>query len=147
MAENRTEILVGGAVLAVAVGFLVYLLNSTGLGGGNSDRYDLSAAFRSAQGVAVGTDVRLAGVKVGTVTGVDLDPQSFRAVTTMSLQSNVDIPDDSSVVISTEGLLGGTFVEILPGGSPFNLAAGDEIIDTQSSVSLVNLLLKFVTAD
>jgi phospholipid/cholesterol/gamma-HCH transport system substrate-binding protein len=107
----------------------------------------LSASFRSAEGVSVGTEVRLAGVRVGTVTGMTLDPVTFRAETTFSLREDIVLPDDSAVAIASEGLLGGNFVEIIPGGSPFNYAPGDSIVDTQSSVSLVTLLLRFVTGD
>jgi phospholipid/cholesterol/gamma-HCH transport system substrate-binding protein len=92
----------------------------------------------------VGTEVRLAGVRVGTVTGMELDPESFRAETTFSVAGNLELPDDSAAAISSEGLLGGTFVEIIPGGSPFVLAPGDAILDTQSSVSLITLLMRFV---
>lgn len=63
----------------------------------------------------------------------------------MSVRSDTQIPDDSAIVISSEGLLGGNFVEIMPGGSPFYFEAGDEITDTQGSVSLISLLLKFVS--
>ncbi len=143
MTEKRSEIFVGAIVLAVAAAFLVYLISSTGLGV-TGDRYSLSASFRSAEGVSAGTDVRLAGVKIGTVTEVSLDPTTFRAVTEISLAESVQIPDDSAVIVASEGLLGGSFIEIIPGGSPFNLEEGGEIIDTQSSVSLINLLLKFV---
>lgn len=143
MAEKRSEIFVGAVVLAVAAAFLVYLVQSTGFGV-SGDRYSLSASFRSAEGVTVGTDVRLAGVKIGSVTDVTLDPQTFRAVTEISLAESIQIPDDSAVIVASEGLLGGSFVEIIPGGSPFNLEEGGEIIDTQSSVSLINVLLKFV---
>jgi phospholipid/cholesterol/gamma-HCH transport system substrate-binding protein len=143
MTEKRSEIFVGAIVLAVAAAFLVYLISSTGLGV-TGDRYSLSASFRSAEGVSAGTDVRLAGVKIGNVTEVSLDPTTFRAVTEISLAESVQIPDDSAVIVASEGLLGGSFIEIIPGGSPFNLEEGGEIIDTQSSVSLINLLLKFV---
>lgn len=143
MTEKRSEIFVGAIVLAVAAAFLVYLISSTGLGV-KGDRYSLSASFRSAEGVSAGTDVRLAGVKIGSVTEVSLDPTTFRAVTEISLAESVQIPDDSAVIVASEGLLGGSFIEIIPGGSPFNLEEGGEIIDTQSSVSLINLLLKFV---
>ena len=143
MTEKRSEIFVGAIVLAVAAAFLVYLISSTGLGV-TGDRYSQSASFRSAEGVSAGTDVRLAGVKIGTVTEVSLDPTTFRAVTEISLAESVQIPDDSAVIVASEGLLGGSFIEIIPGGSPFNLEEGGEIIDTQSSVSLINLLLKFV---
>ncbi len=143
MTEKRSEIFVGAVVLAVAVGFLIYLLQSTGFGVGG-DRYSITASFRSAEGISVGTEVRLAGVKVGSVSGVELDPQSYRALTKISVDKDVLIPDDSAVIVAAEGLLGGNFVEIIPGGSPFNIEQGGEIVDTQGSVSLINLLLKFV---
>ena len=104
-----------------------------------------SASFRSAEGVQVGTDVRLAGVKVGTVTDLELDPETYRADAAIAIASEVVLPDDTAIVISSEGLLGGSFVELLPGGSPFNLDPGSEILDTQGSVSIVQLLLRFVS--
>lgn len=144
MSAVRTETFVGAAVVTAAVGFLIYSVQFANVGSA-SDGYGLTASFRSIEGVSVGTDVRLAGVKIGTVTGIKLDTLTFRALTAFSIAQGIELPDDSAVVISSEGLLGGNFVEILPGGSPFNLAAGDEIEDTQSSVSLVSLLLKFVS--
>lgn len=144
--HSITEIGVGGVVLAAALAFGVYATQTTGLGARTGGSYELSASFRSLEGVSVGTDVRLAGVKLGTVTGVKLDPETYRAETTFSVRSGIEIPDDSSVVISSEGLLGGNFVEIMPGGSPFFYEAGDQITDTQGAVSLISLLVKFVTA-
>lgn len=144
MSHSTAEVLVGGAVLAAALGFVIYTGQTTGFST-SSAGYPLSASFRSIEGVGVGTDVRLAGVKIGSVTGIDLNPQTFRADTTFTVASDIAIPDDSAVIVSSEGLLGGTFVEIMPGGSPFNLDPGAEIIDTQSSVSLVTLLLKYVS--
>ncbi len=144
--HNMTEVLVGGAVLAFAVAFGVYASQSTGLSRDTSG-YELGASFRSLEGVGVGTDVRLAGVKIGTVTGVDLNPETYRADTTLSVADGVLIPDDSAVVISSEGLLGGNFVELMPGGSPFYFEPGDEIVDTQGAVSLISLLVKFVAGD
>lgn len=146
MSENTTEVLVGGAVLAAAVAFVMYTGQMTGFSG-QSAGYPLNASFRSLEGVTVGTDVRLAGVKVGTVTGVNLNAETYRADTMISVKAGVQIPDDSAVIVSQEGLLGGNFVEIMPGGSPFFYEAGDEILDTQGSVSLISLLLKFVAGD
>ncbi|MEM6373727.1 MAG: outer membrane lipid asymmetry maintenance protein MlaD [Pseudomonadota bacterium] len=145
MAENTTEVLVGGVVLAAAIGFAVYGAQVAGLGSGGSDTYPLTASFRSLEGVNVGTDVRLAGVKIGTVTDVELNPETYRADTIVSVRSDTQVPDDSAIIISSEGLLGGNFVEIVPGGSPFYFASGDEITDTQGAVSLISLLLKFVS--
>lgn len=146
MSENKTEIIVGGAVLAVAIGFLTYAGQITGFSTGQEE-YELSASFRSADGVSVGTDVRLAGVKVGRVTALELDPATYRASAAFTVRSGIEVPDDSAIAISSEGLLGGNYVEILPGGSPFFFAPGDQVEFTQGSVSLVSLLMKFVAGD
>ena len=141
--NNPIEIAVGGLVLAGAIGFAVFAGQTAGLSGAGST-YPLSASFRSLEGVAVGTDVRLAGVKIGSVTDVALDIETYRATTVFGISQGVEIPDDSAVVISSEGLLGGNFVEIMPGGSPFYFEPGDEVTDTQGAVSLISLLVKFV---
>lgn len=144
MTHNTTEVLVGGAVLAAAVAFAVYAGQATGLARSSSG-YELAASFRSLEGVTVGTDVRLAGVKIGTVTAVTLNPETYRADTRFTVSRGIEIPDDSAIAVSSEGLLGGNFVEIVPGGSDFHFTPGDEILDTQGAVSLITLLLKFVT--
>lgn len=146
MANNPIEVVVGGVVLAGAIAFGVYAAQVSGLSAAGQS-YTLSASFRSLEGVGVGTDVRLAGVKVGTVTEVQLNPETYRADTRVAVNAETQVPDDSAIVISSEGLLGGNFVEIVPGGSPFYFEAGDEITDTQGAVSLISLLLKFVSGD
>ncbi len=146
MRGQWAEFVAGACVLLLAIGFLVFGFQRTGLGGGASD-YTLVASFRSAEGISIGTDVRLAGVKVGTVEALTLNPETFRADATIGLSKDIQLPDDSAILVSSEGLLGGSFVEIQPGGSPFNLEEGDEFTDTQGAVSLINLLLKFVGGD
>lgn len=143
MSHSATEITVGGAVLAAALAFGAYTIQTTGFSFGSAG-YDLTASFRSIEGVSVGTDVRLAGVKVGTVTEVALNTETYRADTTITVTDGVLIPDDSAIVIASEGLLGGNYVDISPGGSLDYFQAGDEIEDTQGSVSLLTLLLKYV---
>lgn len=146
MSESKVEILVGTGVLAVAAGFLLYVTQATGAGfAGGAGTAEYSASFRAIDGISVGSEVRLAGVKLGSVTGLALNPETFRADATFSIPAELELPDDSAVVISSEGLLGGNFVELVPGGSPFVLAPGDEILETQGSVSLVSLLMKFVS--
>lgn len=143
MAENISEVIAGGAVLAAAIGFLVYAGQSAGMAhdGGS---YALRASFRSVEGISQGTDVKMAGVKVGTITSLDLNPETYFADATISVQEGLLLPDDSAILISSEGLLGGNFVELVPGGSPTNLEPGAEIEDTQGAVSLIGLLMKFV---
>jgi phospholipid/cholesterol/gamma-HCH transport system substrate-binding protein len=143
MAENLSEVIAGGAVLAAAIGFLVYAGQSTGFTA-ESSSYPLTASFRSVDGVTVGTDVRLAGVKVGTVTALSLNPQTYFADATILVRKDVLLPDDSTILVSSEGLLGGSFIELQPGGSLDNLSPGDEIEDTQGAVSVISLLMKFV---
>jgi phospholipid/cholesterol/gamma-HCH transport system substrate-binding protein len=144
MSENKTEILVGGAVLAAAIAFVVYAGQATGFST-SSNGYPLTASFRSLEGITVGSDVRLAGVKIGTVSKIALNGETYRADTVVSLMDGVEIPDDSAIIIASEGLLGGNFVEIVPGGSLSFFTPGADIEDTQGAVSLVTLLLKFVT--
>lgn len=143
MSENTTEVLAGGAVLAVAIGFLVFAAQGMGFGAA-AGTYDLSASFQSAEGIKVGTDVRLAGVKVGTISKLDLNPQTFYADATLTLKNAVQLPLDSAALVSSEGLLGGNFIELRPGGAVEVLEPGAEIEDTQGSVSLIGLLMKFV---
>ena len=143
MAENKLEIAAGLLVVAAALGFVIFAGKGSGMGSGG-DTYDLRASFRSIEGVSLGSDVKLAGVKVGTLTQVSLNPQTYMADAVLSLQKSVELPSDSAVLISSEGLLGGNFIELQPGGMPDVLAPGDEIEDTQGAVSLVSLLMKFV---
>lgn len=142
MSHSAGEVLTGAAVIAAAALFAVYVARGAGLGGG-ADTYPLTASFRSVQGIAAGSDVRMAGVKVGTITDLTLNPQTFFADATIAMRRGILLPTDSSIIISQDGLLGGAYVEILPGGMPDDLAPGDEIEDTQGAVSLISLLMKF----
>lgn len=144
MANSVAETVIGAVVLAAAAGFVLYAGKTRGveISGGS---YPLTASFRSAEGVAVGSDVRLAGISVGSVTGLELDPASYQARMTLTVRDGLELPEDSDVKIASESLLGGSFVEITPGASEFMLQAGDEILNTQGSVSLLNLLMRFGT--
>lgn len=146
MRENGVEVAVGGVVLATTVGFLFYVTQVAGVGGFGRT-YDLTASFRSVEGISAGTDIKLAGVKIGTVSRIDLNPDTFRGDVTLAIIDGIVVPDDSAAVIASEGLLGGNFVEIVPGGSLGNFEAGAEIEDTQGAISLISLLLKFVTGE
>ena len=145
MAENTSEVVVGGLVLVIAAGFLFYAANATGLTGSVSGRDEYRASFRSVDGVSVGTDVRVAGVKVGSVVSIALNPQTFYADATITVDRGIALPDDSALLVSSEGLLGGNFLELVPGGSATNLEPGAEIEDTQGSVNLLTLLSRFVS--
>ena len=141
MSENRGEVFAGALVLAVAAGFLAWAAQGRSIGA--TDTYELKASFRSVEGVTVGTDVRLAGVKVGSVTSLALNPQTYFADATIAVQNGVILPSDSAALVSSEGLVGGAFIELQPGGMPDELVSGDEIEDTQGAVSVVSLMMKF----
>lgn len=145
MANSVTETLLGAVVLVTAAGFTLYASQSAGVGTGGGGRYELVAKFSSVEGVSSGTDVRMAGVKIGTVTDVTLNPESYQAELNLLIDETIQVPDDSEVVIASEGLLGGSFVQLSPGGSEFMLAAGDEVLFTQSSVSFLDLMVAFAT--
>lgn len=143
MASNTVEALIGGIVLAAAGGFLVYAANTASIGaGGGGD--ELIAKFRKAEGLAVGGDVRISGVKVGSISGMELDPASFKAIVTLSLNDGVQIPEDAAARITSSSLLGDSYIAIQPGGSEFMLEDGDEIEFTQDSINLMDMVGKFI---
>lgn len=145
MSRFAAEVVTGALVLVLAAAFALYAARGAGLttGGGT---YPLTASFRSVEGISAGSDVRLAGVKVGTITDLRLNAETYMADATIAVAEGILLPTDSAILISSEGLLGGNFVEIVPGGALENLAPGDEIEDTQGAVSLITLLMKFVGA-
>ena len=144
MSRNVAETIVGATVLGIAIIFAVFLWRFSDVGF-SSGQYSVNAKFRSAEGITVGTHVRLAGVKIGSVSNLSLDPETFQAIARLSIKPEYQMPDDSAAIISSEGLLGGSFVEILPGGSFDFMTDGSEFSETQGAVSFISLLMKFVT--
>jgi phospholipid/cholesterol/gamma-HCH transport system substrate-binding protein len=136
------EILTGALVLLVAAGFLAYAVAHSGRGG--SSGYRLHAKFDRIDGLALGADVRIAGVKVGSVTEIKVDPKLFLADITLTVREDIHLPRDTSAEITSESLLGGKFLNLTPGGDAADLAADANITITQSSVSLEQLLGKFI---
>jgi phospholipid/cholesterol/gamma-HCH transport system substrate-binding protein len=130
--EHLIEAGVGLAVVLAAIAFVLFAAGRTGGAGGDTIR--VKALFPAANGIAVGTDVRVAGLRVGSVAAQKLEPQSFQAEVTLALDRSVPIPSDSSAAITSESLLGGSFVALIPGGSQTPLKEGDTILETQGSV-------------
>ncbi|WP_380875082.1 outer membrane lipid asymmetry maintenance protein MlaD [Sphingomonas sp. DBB INV C78] len=141
--ENVGEALVGLLVVALAVWFVLFAWNRTG-GGASADAIRVTALFPNASGINVGTDVRVAGLKVGTVAEQRLDPQTYQVAVTLAIDPQVKVPSDSSAAITSEGFLGGNFIALLPGGSETPLKNGDTIIDTQGAVDLMSMIGQFV---
>lgn len=141
MSNSAAEAAIGAVVLAAAAGFAFYAAQSSGAAPGQGVK-SLTARFPSVEGIAVGTEVRLAGIRVGAVTALELDTANFEAKAAFTVRDDLDLPEDTEVKIESEGLLGGSFLELTPGGSDFMLQPGDEIMDTRGAESLLNLLLR-----
>jgi len=142
MSGNVVETLIGAVVLVVAGFFLYFSYDKADVG--MVEGYSLTAKFDKVDGVKVGSDVMLAGIKVGTVTDESLDTKEYLAVLQLSLASDVQLPDDSVIKIASDGLLGGKYLSIDPGGSADYLEAGDEIRFTQGAVDLTELIGKAI---
>jgi phospholipid/cholesterol/gamma-HCH transport system substrate-binding protein len=140
MNGNLVETLIGAVVLLVAGFFLAFAYTTGGVGGSRMNGYELQARFNRADGLVNGGDVRLSGIKIGTITKQALDPKTFDAIVTFSVDSRYQLPDDSAVKIASEGLLGGNFISVEPGGSDAVLKPGAEVKFTQGSVNLMDLI-------
>ena len=141
--ENIGEAIVGLLVVILAVWFVIFAWQRTG-GGQHSGSIKITAIFSNATGVSAGTDVRIAGLKVGSVTGLSLDPQSYQVKVAIALNPDVKLPSDSTAAIASDGLLGSNFVSFTPGGSPTPIKSGDTITDTQGSLDLMALIGQFI---
>ena len=140
--EQWAETAVGAVVIAVAGVFLTY---SLAVGGkGVAKGYEVKAKFGQVGSLAPGAAVSVAGVKIGTVSSIDLDPKTFLAVVKFDLDAKTPLPADSTAKITSDGLLGGQHVVIEPGGSSDNLKAGGEIENTQGAVDLFGLVGQFL---
>ncbi|MEM7530346.1 MAG: outer membrane lipid asymmetry maintenance protein MlaD [Pseudomonadota bacterium] len=144
MVARAVEGIVGAIVLGAAGGFVVYAANTADLGLGQSGGKAYVAEFRKADGLATGGDVRIAGVKVGSITEMELDPKTFRARVRLSLNGAVELPDDSAARITSASLLGDSYIAISPGASEFMLENGDEITYTQDAVNLLDMVGSFI---
>ncbi|MBW8813965.1 MAG: outer membrane lipid asymmetry maintenance protein MlaD [Caulobacterales bacterium] len=137
--EQWAEAAMGLAVIVVAAIFLAYSLSVGGVGR-KSGGYEVTARFGEVGSLAPGAAVSVAGVKVGTVTDISLDPKTYLAVAHFNIDGKVKLPSDSSAKITSDGLLGGAHVVIAPGGAADNLKAGSEIENTQGAVDLFGLI-------
>ena len=138
MKSNTFEAIVGAFVIILSLFFLFYGFSTMKLQ--NSDNYNISALFNRIDGIKIGSDIRMSGIKIGTVANQELDNSSFEAKVLMSIDSKILIPDDSSAKITSDGLLGGNYISIEPGGSDIYLLNNEEIFFTQGSVDLIGLV-------
>lgn len=139
---SRLEALVGLAVLVIAGVFLTYMFRE-GQAVRVDSTYPLIAEFTSAQGLSVGTDVRMAGIRVGLVAGMEINRTTYKADVTLHIDEDIEIYEDSFASVASDGLLGGAFVDLSQGVVPVALEPGDRIIDTQGRIDLIEVLAGF----
>lgn len=142
MSNNAIETVMGAVVLAVAGGFLYFAYSNGDVK--PIEGYTVTAAFTNIGGITPGSSVRVGGIKVGVVEKLALDPKSYQAIATLRVGSDVVLPKDSSAAVQSAGLLGDKFVALEPGGEDINLGEGDKIAYTQPSISLEEMIGKFV---
>jgi len=138
MKGNVIETVMGAVVLVVAALFLFFAYSTSQLR--SVSGYQLSAQFDNIDGIRDGSDVRISGIKVGSVTNTTLDPATFLAMVQLSVQPAVKLPDDSVAEIVSSGLLGDKYMSLVPGGSDKDLPPGGRIKFTQSSVNIEHLI-------
>ncbi|PZQ46735.1 MAG: outer membrane lipid asymmetry maintenance protein MlaD [Micavibrio aeruginosavorus] len=142
MKRNVIETVLGAVVLLVAVVFLGFSYSSANVG--NVSGYRITADFSGIGGLGVGDSVQISGVKIGSISKIDLKPDDYMARVTMEIDNSIKLPDDTSAFISSESLLGGKYMELQPGSSEDMLGKDGHIEYTQAPQNLEQLLGKFI---
>ena len=142
MGRNVIETLMGAVVLFIAASF-IFISYKSGNITPDSSSYTVTAKFREIGSLSIGSDVRVGGIKVGSISNQYLDQKNYKAVVEMGINKNVKIPRDSSASVIGDGLLGGKYIAIEPGGEEEYIGDRGEIRYTQDSVSLEELIGKF----
>lgn len=143
--RNMGEVLIGAVVLAAAAAFAMFALTGANASGAPRGGYDIHARFSAVDGVTRGSDVRIAGVKVGSVTQIELD-EYFDAVVTMSIDRDVRLSTDTSAKVQSDGLIGTNYIALKPGGEDTFLPDGGELTNAQGTVDLLTLITRFFTS-
>lgn len=140
--NNLPETIIGAIVVALAVLFIAFAYMRTGAG--SLSGYEIQARMPKVDGLGIGTDVRLSGIKIGSISDLTLDPTNYLVTVHMNIRDDIKIPDDSSLIVTSSGLLGSSYVSLTPGGSDKMLAAGGMIQNSQGSVDLMGLVGRFI---
>ena len=147
MKINFLDAFLGLLVLLVSGTFIFYIYVTVDTKLFKNDKFQLHARFDNVDGIVVGSKVKLSGVNIGSVRSISLDPENFYAFITIDFDKEYSFPDDTEASVQLEGLLGGSYISILPGGSDVILLKNQEILYTQVSTSLLNLMLKFANTN
>jgi phospholipid/cholesterol/gamma-HCH transport system substrate-binding protein len=142
MKRNVIETVLGAVVLVTAIVFLGFSYSAADVG--DVDGYPVTADFSGIGGLSVGDSVQISGVKIGSISKIELKPEDYRARVTMEIGKDIKLPDDTSAFISSESLLGGKYMELQPGASEEFLKSGGHIEYTQAPQNLEQLLGKFI---
>jgi phospholipid/cholesterol/gamma-HCH transport system substrate-binding protein len=142
--NTKLETIIGFLVITVAIGFAVFSYKVSEIKKYGTDVYKVVAKFNQIEGITIGSDIRISGINVGNVTDMKLDPTSYDAIVTMDIKESIQVPDDSSAQITTEGFLKNKHIAIYAGSSSEMLKDNDRIKFTQSSISLENLIGKLL---
>lgn len=143
MKHNIVETLIGAAVIFIAVFFFVYMYNVSNQSKGK-DGYILNAHFESIEGIVKGSDVKMSGIKIGYVDSIELDGATFLANVKLQIDKSYEIPDDSRAIVTSSGLIGNRFINIVPGGADELLQNNSNIKFTQSALNLEDLISKLM---
>jgi phospholipid/cholesterol/gamma-HCH transport system substrate-binding protein len=139
--NNAAEVMIGVAVVVLAVVLIAFAYLRTGSGGGTG--YPIQAQLAKVDGLGIGTDVRISGIKVGTVSKLALNPKNYLVLVTMDINNGTEIPTDSSLQVTSSGILGGQYISIQPGGDDKLLASGGMIENAQGSADLMSMIGHF----
>ena len=143
MKSDIFEFIVGLGVIIIAGWFILSVVSKSDKLSNISETTNYIASFNDVSGISVGSNIKLAGVTVGKVLELKLDEINYTAEMVLGINRKIKIPNDSEIIITSEGLLGGNYVSISPGGSDIFLKANENFSFTQSSLSLNSLIQKF----
>ncbi len=149
MKQKLCEFWVGVLMLLAILAFVFMALKVSGLSVSSNpfvkSTYDVTANFTDIGGLKVRSAVRIAGVQIGTVEALSLNPQTYEATTTLAINKNIQIPSDSSASITASGILGDNFISITPGFAPQNLQNGGQIVTTYAATNISSLISTFMS--
>jgi len=143
MGRNVVETMMGALVIFVAIAFVFISYKSGNIASPTSDSYKITAKFREVGSIAIGSDVRIGGIKVGNVSKQYLDPKTYMAVLELNINESVPLPKDTTASIVGDGLLGGKYLSLQPGGDENLLKANDELKYTQDAINIEQLIGNF----
>ncbi len=143
MKRHQLELVVGVFLLA-GIAALAWMAIRMGEVGAHGSTYPMRASFSSVSGLREGAYVELAGVRIGQVTDIDVDPQEYTAEITMSIEDRIELQEDTIASIRTSGIIGDKFVKLTPGGSDVILEPNEVILETEPSISLEELISKYI---